>query len=353
MPHATPRPGTPSGQQRRKGLKGVPCCISASRGSAPKSVGQGTDVLTTFGPIWLLTLAGYLARRGGLFDAGSALTLSRAVYYLAMPAALFLTLWHTPLDGQSVRPFAAFVVSTLCAIGLGWTVAARLSGRDRGESAIWGMSAGYVNSANLGLPIALQVLGDVSLLSEIVLFQVLLVTPVLLVALDRHSDSEGRFRWGRLATLPFRNPVIIASAAGLVASATQLRLPSVPEDSLRLLAGAAVPLALVSLGASLRADRSDQRSAGPDGGMVTVAGLTSIKLVAQPLVAFLAALALHCDAQQLLAVAVCAGLPTAQNTYIFAQSHASAPVLASRVVVATTVLSMATLASIVGLMNTS
>lgn len=113
------------------------------------------------------------------------------------------------------------------------------------------MAAGYVNSANLGIPIATQVLGDVSFLAVVVLLQVLVAAPVILVALDRHSDPAGRIRVRRIASLPVRNPVILASLLGVACSAAGLRLPSAAAAPLTLLSGAAVPAALVALGASL------------------------------------------------------------------------------------------------------
>jgi malonate transporter and related proteins len=47
------------------------------------------------------------------------------------------------------------------------------------------MASGYGNTANLGIPIAMQVLGTVSFLVEVLLLQVLIVGPVILATLDR------------------------------------------------------------------------------------------------------------------------------------------------------------------------
>src|SRR6185437_6967659 len=99
-----------------------------------------------------------------------------------------------------------------------------------GERAIWSMAAGYVNSANLGIPIAMQVLGSASFVIEVLLLQTLVVTPIVLTVLDRHDDASGRIRFRRIASLPLRNPVILASALGVIASETGFRPPSVLLD---------------------------------------------------------------------------------------------------------------------------
>ena len=62
-------------------------------------------------------------------------------------------------------------------------------------------------------------------------------------------------------------------------------------------------------------------------------------------------LALHLTHVQLLTVVVCAGLPTAQNTFVFAQEYGVGQVLANRGVAVTTTLSLATLAATVALLG--
>ncbi|MFF0659554.1 MULTISPECIES: AEC family transporter [Micromonospora] len=312
------------------------------------------SLVSAFVPIWILTAVGYAACRWGLLGEAAASVLGRFVFQLAMPAALFLALARMPLSGFAGRSLLAFGVSTAAVIGFGWVGASRLFGREPGERPIWGMAAGYVNSANLGIPIATQVLGDVSFLAVVVLLQVLVVTPVILVALDRHSDPAGRVRVRRIASLPVRNPVILASLLGVACSVAGLQLPSAAAAPLTLLAGAAVPAALVALGASLRrtapAPAEPAEPAEP-AGPAELAAISALKLVAQPTIAYAAGLALQLSAPQMLAVVVCAGLPTAQNTFIFAQEYGVGEAVANRAVVVTTTLSLATVAAAAALLG--
>ncbi|MEV4212480.1 AEC family transporter [Micromonospora sp. NPDC049662] len=300
------------------------------------------SLVSAFVPIWILTAVGYGACRRGLLGEAVVTVLGRFVFHLAMPSALFLALSRMPLSGFAGRSLLAFGMSTAAVVGFGWVGASRLFGRLPGERPIWGMAAGYVNSANLGIPIATQVLGNVSFLAAVVLLQVLVVTPVVLIALDRHSDPAGRVRVRRIASLPVRNPVILASLLGVACSAADLHLPSAADASLALLAGAAVPAALIALGASLHRP-AGARAEPAD--LAELAVLATLKLVAQPVIAYVAGLALHLSAPQLLAVVVCAGLPTAQNTFIFGQEYGVGETIANRAVVVTTTLSLGTLAA--------
>ncbi|WP_406063050.1 AEC family transporter [Micromonospora sp. NBC_00860] len=114
------------------------------------------------------------------------------------------------------------------------------------------------------------------------------------------------------------------------------------------LSGAAVPAALVALGASMH--RTAPSRAEP-AELAELAVITALKLVAQPVIAYAAGLALHLSAPQLLAVVLCAGLPTAQNTFIFSQEYGLGEAVANRAVVVTTTLSLATLAAAAALLG--
>ncbi|HUZ54984.1 MAG TPA: AEC family transporter [Streptosporangiaceae bacterium] len=303
-------------------------------------------MLRAFEPIWLLVAAGYVARRWRLLGDSAATVLGWFVFHLAMPAALFVTLARTPLAGFDGRGLAAFGSSTILATGAGWYGAGRFFDRKPGERAIWGMASGYVNSANLGIPVATQVLGNVSFLVEVVLLQVLVVAPIILVTLDRHADAAGRVRLRRIATLPFRNPVILASALGIAAPAASFRAPSVVQTPLTWLSAAAVPAALVALGAS-----PWRQGSALDAERAEISVITVLKLVAQPAIAYAAGVLLHLPPDQLLAVVVCAGLPTVQNAFIFAQQYGVGEAIASRAVLTTTALSLASIAATAGLLG--
>jgi malonate transporter and related proteins len=359
-------------------------------------------LIAAFGPIWILTAVGYLTRRRRLLADNMAEVLGQFVFHLAIPADLFLTLSRISLSGLVGRPLAAFSISTVALMGASWFAAGRWFGRKPGERAIWSMAAGYVNSANLGIPIATQVLGRPTFVIEVLLMQTLVVTPILLTVLDRHDDAAGRIRFRRIATLPLRNPVILASALGVVASATGFRPPTLLLDPLTLLGAAAVPTALIALGASLyrppardrrrsaqarapeaepaaraegagraeqadlaeRAEQAESASAGPasaepasaepasaEPALSELAAITVLKLAVQPLVALAAAFALDLSRPELVAVVVCAGLPTAQNAFIYAQRYHAADTLASRSIMVTTTLSMGTLIIIAALLG--
>ncbi|MDH6128871.1 AEC family transporter [Kitasatospora sp. GP82] len=308
-------------------------------------------LLAAFVPIWALTAGGYLVARAGLLGAQAEAVLGRFVFHVAMPAALFTMIARTPLDTFVNASMLAFAAGTAVASLLGFALARWCFGRDLADQAIGGMAAGYVNSANLGIPVAVQVLGDASFIAPVLIFQVLVVTPLILALLDAGTGkrtggggADGRSRSGgtarRMLLLPLRNPIVLASALGSLVSATGWHLPATLGHSCELLGNAGVPTALITLGISLHARRP---VTGP-AQRAEVGAAVVIKTLIQPLVALaVGSLVLHLPAHQLLAVVVCSALPTAQNVFIYAREYGLSTTLARDSVMFSTLVSMGTL----------
>lgn len=295
-------------------------------------------MLAAFVPIWALTGLGWLTGRYRLLGVEADRVLGGFVFYLAMPAALFTALSRSGLSFHAPA-LGAFAASTVGTMGLGYVFCGPVLRRTASEATIGAMAAGYVNSANLGIPVALHVLGSATFLTEVLLFQVLVVTPVILILLDRGAGR--RLRPGRLASLPLRNPVISAPALGALCAGLDWHPPDVVAGPLALLGAAAVPTALIALGLSLTTG-----GPRPVGEGVQVLTLSGLKLLVQPLLAWLGGLLAGLGTAELLALVVCAALPTAQNTYIFGREYGQGESVARQTVIVSTGLSMATLALI-------
>ncbi|MFC0531273.1 AEC family transporter [Phytohabitans kaempferiae] len=317
-------------------------------------------VLTGFAAIWMVTLVGYLIGRYELLGPSGPTVLARLVFFVAAPALLFTTLVRSSLAEVFTGALAAFVLSTVLA-GAAYLAVMLLvhrrrragprqrdpdapdsdaAGRpDAGTLTIGTLAASYVNAGNLGIPVAAYVLGDVSFIAPVLLFQTLVAAPIGLAVLDVTSGGR-RASPKALAVLPLRSPITLASAAGIAVAATGWR-PS--DEVLRpfdLVGSAAVPLALLALGISLRGSRPF--TPGLDGRDRYTAVV--LKVVGQPVLAYLIGRhALGLDGPALLAAVVTAALPTAQNIFVFASRYDRAVALARDAIVLSTLAACATL----------
>jgi predicted permease len=298
-------------------------------------------VLAAFVPIWALTVVGYLAGRSGVLGFGAVDVLGRFVFYVAMPAALLDTLTRQPITGLAGEGVAAFVGATLVVGAVGIAVARWVFRRPLGEQAIAGMAAGYVNAGNLGIPVAVQVLGDASFIAVVLLIQTTILTPVILGTLDLAQQEHPGRRWRRLVTVPLRSPVMLACVLGVVLGGAGVDLPPLVEGVVTLLGDAAVPSALVALGLSLvRGGDAEQVPARP----VEVTLSVLLKSCVQPVVCFLLArFVFGLDGEALFAAVLCSALPTAQNTFVFARAYGVDGRFPRDAVVVSTAVSMVTL----------
>ncbi|MFI1395794.1 AEC family transporter [Streptomyces sp. NPDC020681] len=304
-------------------------------------------VLSGFLPIWAITALGWAAGRFNVLGSQAQHVLGRFAFAFAMPALLFLTLSRSRVSELVSPGVAVFAVSLLIVFTVGLLLGRWVFRRRRADRAIGAMAGAYVNSANLGIPIAVHVLDDASFMIAAALFQTLFVTPLILILIDLDVRREARDRRRRILQLPLRNPIIAASAAGVTVAAAGWRLPDGLTAPVQMLGGAAVPAALFALGMSLSARG---RRATADG-RTERRVLVGLKIMVQPLLAYaLARWAFGLGGHELYAVVLCAGLPTAQNAFIFASEYQLNTDLARDAVLLSTLLSMASLSAITWLL---
>lgn len=179
-----------------------------------------------------------------------------------------------------------------------------------GRTTIGALCSSYVNSGNLGIPIAVYVLGDASLVAPVLLFQQIMVTPIALTVLDLSGDGEKGSLCQRLIT-PLRNPIAVGSLSGVAVSATGLTLPGPVMDPLTLIGNMSVPAVLLAFGISLCGSTLPGRGADRYPVLLSVV----LKSVGQPLAAWALAVGLFgLHGAPLLDVVVTSALPAAQTS---------------------------------------
>jgi len=294
-------------------------------------------VLNGFAVIVALVALGWVLARTLVLGTDARLVLNRLVFFVATPALLFDSLARTTLDQVFTGVFVVSAVSAII-IALLYIAIARLwLRRPAADLMVGALSAGYVNSANLGIPIALYVLGDLGFVMPLLLFQVVVLQPVAIAVLERAARAEGAGGGGgALAALwqSVRTPIVLAALAGVVVAA----LPWTPPDPLlepvHLVGQISVPGALLVFGMSLYGVRVLEAGASPRREIFLASAL---KLIAHPVLAYaIGAWLLGMRDHELLTVVVAAALPTAQNVLVVATRYGHGTLLARDSAVLTT-----------------
>ena len=308
-------------------------------------------VLAGFVTIGAVIGLGALLAQWRILDVNGQKTLVRLSFFVASPALIVTVLAYTDVSQIFSANLVASLVSVVVAASI-WVLLARLVWRRSvGDTVIGAFGSAYVNAGNLGLPIAAYALGNASLIVPMLLTQMLILQPAGLMALDlatsKVSDLSRRAWLWYMLTRPFRNPMTVGSLVGLLLSVTGIQIPALIGDPLQLVANMAVPGMLLAYGVSLRL--GPRFGAGED--RVPLATVVALKVVGQPLVAFLIArFVVGLEPADVFAVTVIAALPTAQNVFTHAVRYNQGVVLARDSIFLSTVLAVPALILIAALL---
>ena len=294
-------------------------------------------VLAGFFVVWTIILVGWFVGRRKILGDNARQVLSSLTFFVASPALLFETLSKARLQEVFAEPLLVTAVAAIATAGVFFAIVKFWLKRSLPESLMSSMSASLANSANLGIPIAVYVLGDASYVAPLLIFQLAFFTPLFLMLLDS-STSAHRTTPLSLAFMILRNPMIVGSALGLVVAGTGWQVPPLVMEPIHLIGGAAIPAMLIAFGMSLNGSRPLQAAAARRVDTLLASGF---KLGVQPAVAYLfARFALGMEGQALFAVVVTSGLPTAQNVFVAASRYKTALTVAKDTVLITTVVAV-------------
>ncbi|WP_043434394.1 AEC family transporter, partial [Arthrobacter sp. I3] len=275
-------------------------------------------VLAGFFVVWAIILVGMFVGRRNILGENARPVLSALTFFVASPALLFETLSKAKLHDVFAAPLLVTAVGAVTTAVLFFGIVRIALKRSLPEALISSMSSSLANSANLGIPIAVFVLGDASYVAPLLIFQLAFFTPLFLMALDATTSSH------RTTPLSFvlmilRNPMIVGTGLGLLVAATGWTVPPLILEPIHLIGGAAIPAMLIAFGMSLNGSKPLQAAAGR---RLDALLASFFKLVVHPLVAYLFAhFVLGMQEQALFAAVVTAALPTAQNVFVAASRY--------------------------------
>lgn len=294
-------------------------------------------VLAGFFVVWCIILVGWFVGRRGILGDNARQVLSGLTFFVASPALLFETLSKAQLQEVFAAPLLVAAVSAMATATIFFAIAKFLLKRPLSEALMSSMAASLVNSANLGIPIAVYVLGDASYVAPLLIFQLAFFTPLFLMILDSSTSSHRTTPLGFVLMI-LKNPMIVGSALGLVVAGTGWQVPPLVMEPIHLIGGAAIPAMLIAFGMSLNGSRPLQAAAER---RVDTVLASAFKLIIQPALAYVfARFGLGMEGHALFAVVVTASLPTAQNVFVAASRYKTGLTVAKDTVLITTVVAV-------------
>jgi len=287
-------------------------------------------------PVFLLILLGYLLRwRGWLADAFWE-PAERLCYFVLLPALLIGSLARADFAAvPAVAVAGAVVLAILVMTAL--LLAVQLATRGDGPAFTAVLQTSIRPNTYIGLSIPFALYGDdgLAIAALIVAVVVPTVNLISVAALVRYGGAYAGHN-PRLLRAVVLNPLILASLAGLALNLTGLGLPPVADETLAILARAALPLALLAVGAGL--DLAAARASGTRVGVAVV-----LKLAALPALTAAACWLLGVGGLAWTVALVFNALPAATSSYILARQMGGAPGLVANILTVQTLAAAVTL----------
>ena len=297
------------------------------------------EILDIVLPVFLVIGLGRVLGASGMLNPTVNAHLTRLVFYVAAPALLLRSVARTPL-GEAVQLDA---IGATAGVTVGMVLVLYLAGLRMPPSrrGVFVQGAHRSNMVFVGLPVIVNACGEgvlgpaaVFIGFMVVVYNFLAV--IVLVLPHRASDESAWGAWSKAGVKILGNPLILASGGGLVLSGFEIGLPVVADRSLELVGRIAMPLALLSVGASL-----DLRRLRTEVGATALVSL--LKLVVYPGLVCGGLVLLGVTGDALLYPVLIMASPTAVVSFIMAQEMKGDENLAAAIVIGTTIASLLTI----------
>ncbi len=308
------------------------------------TVSKEMILLNAIFPIAVLLACGRFLRAFRIVDDAFLATSDKLVYYFFFPAMLFWKIGGAA-GGQETQQLSLCLAAVLAvlAVFLISLLAIRLFGIGPFQAGTFSQACYRFNSY-IGMALVMTILGDDGVRSfglligfVIPLINVLSVSTLIWFSSEKKGTAETLTSLFKALIL---NPLILACAAGVAFSQSNLVFLPFVDNTLSLMTAAAMPLALVSIGGSLKFSefRSHTRWS-------LMAAL--IKILVLPVVGFVLLNRFSVSGAQFTVGMIFFSLPTSTAIYILSSQMNSDTRLASAAIVISTLLSFLPLSIVI------
>lgn len=296
-------------------------------------------IMNTTSVLFVTILLGLLSGMLGFFKRGDDRVLINYVFYIALPLNLFSSCFHASWAIFNGPYLLSYGLSMLFIIGVSYVLSRKYLGVSRRSSLVNTLSVSQVDGAYFTMPLFVIIFHSASLAVPLMLAQNVLFFTASLLFLEVSEEPDSKAHnvvvlfFLRIYHALSRNPIIIASLAGLLSAYLSLKLPTTVATSVNFIGSTSSAVALFSLGltcAFFVKGLSDWRQLWP---LLT---LSFLKLLLFPLIAAGIGLLFKLPHDLLLALVLLTASPAATHTYIIANKyHCDAEVATFNVVLTT------------------
>jgi hypothetical protein len=292
-------------------------------------------------PLIIMVLIGYVLKRGKVVDDSFNQKSSTILFNLAFPVMLFYNITNADVefvfDWNTWRFIIFACVSVLISYFLAFLIAEKNNWDNKTKGAfVQGAYRG--NYIIIGFAILENLFGnEVSVgMSLITAFVVPLFNALAVINFTYYEPENDKINYLEMVKGTIKNPLIIGILLALLFNYLNIKVPVTVNDTLYMIKGIAVPMALINIGSmfSLRTDLNDRKP-------LILAVL--FKVILFPLIFTVAAILFGYRGPSLGILFVLLASPTATVSFIMAKAMHSNGTLAASIIVFSTAASFFTI----------
>ena len=316
-------------------------------------------------PIFLVMIIGGLIKKWGIIDDNFVNKANKYVFNVALPFLLFKDIASSDIRSQFDIRFVLYcmIVTTVCFVGI-W-IFTELFMKDDSQKGSFVQGAFRGSAAILGIAFIQNVydssgMAPLMIVSAVPLYNIFSVVVLTFKAHPENEQKEneqgenkkkeneqnehkkkengkpdgGNIRKSIVNIV--KNPIIIGIVLGIPFSVLGVTFPPIIDKTINSIAQTATPIALIAIGAGFEGRKAIKK--------IKPTVISSfIKLIGQAALFLPLAIAMGFRNQELMAILIMLASPSTVSGYIMAKNMHNDGVLASSIIVVTTLLSAVTL----------
>ncbi len=302
-------------------------------------------IANTLLPIFLIISLGLTLRKTGFVPDTMFKHSNRLVYWVALPCLLFIKTAQIAIQGGPVlRVVIVLIGGMFVCIVLGYIVSwilkvpgallgTFIQGSFRGNLVYVGLPVIFFSTATQEgvVPPEIEALAILSIAPMVIVYNIISILVLLQPQMRGKTGKTGEQVRNLIVSL-ITNPLLIAVIIGIICNLSGLTLPLYLERFCSTVGQLALPLALLGVGASLRLQAFTN-------GLIYTVAASLIKVVAAPVTGFIICPFLGLTPVEMKIALLFLACPTAVVSFIMAEQLKGDGVLASGIILLSTLLS--------------
>ena len=286
--------------------------------------------------IFVMMAVGYGAKRLLHLEKEHVARFNSLVFHTLLPLMLFYNVYNSDIRGGVNLRCLGLALGVLAALfAVTWALVKRVEG-ENSQRGVMIQAAFRSNFLLLGMPLIRELCPGADLATVSVMLAIVVPCYNVLAVITLETFSRKQIDVKKILLGIVKNPLILASAAGIVLNLSGLRLPTFLDNPISQLGTSASPVALLLLGAQFEFQdvRSHRRN---------LAICTALRLVVFPGVALPLAALTGLRGPEFAVLISMFATPTAVSSFSMAVQMGGSPELAASAVTVTTLLSAVTM----------